>query len=500
MESYLLGIDCGNTVCKATIFSLTGQSMGTASGRMKTILPKPGYYEYDLNELWMGVAGVIRAAIQAAGIASSAILAVGVCGHGNGLYGLDGDGKPVVGIQSLDFRAEAICQRWNDEGVSAAALPFSRQYCWPGQTNSLLAWLRLHDLSTYLRLRTVFFCKDYLNYCLTGVVSTDYSDLSVTNLMAMEDRKLNAELFNLFGLPGAQTTLPQPRQSKEVIGRISQAASHQTGLPEGIPVVAGMIDLVANMVGCGSIHPSAVTLISGSWSVNCLLSDAQIQTKELAMVSLFADPILQVAVEASPTAMTNLEWFVNQFMKRAKKKCNRKGTSVFAYCDKRLADRGRVDSDVLFLPFLHGNNLNGIIRSGFCNLSGSHTKDDMLQAVYEGIAFSHLAHVQRLRSIGPEIHSARFTGGGARSPVFSQLLSSVLQIPLECVQVAETGCLGAAITAAVGIGLYPDYHVACGQMVTPGKTYVPDEAMASYYQEKFDGYIALVQSIIKRRA
>jgi len=103
----------------------------------------------------------------------------------------------------------------------------------------------------------------------------------------------------------------------------------------------------------------------GIHAYSLMLSDAQIQTKELAMVSLFADPILQLAVEASPTAMTNLEWFVNQFMKRAKKKCNRKGTSVFAYCDKRLADRGRVDSDVLFLPFLHGNNLKGIIRSGF---------------------------------------------------------------------------------------------------------------------------------------
>ncbi|PPL03974.1 FGGY-family carbohydrate kinase [Parapedobacter indicus] len=500
MESYLLGIDCGNTVCKATLFSLTGRSVGTASSRLNTRLSKPGFYEYDLSELWTVVAGVIQTAIQSAGISSSAILAVGVCGHGNGLYGLDGDGKPLVGIQSLDFRAEAICQRWNDDGVSAAALPLSRQYCWPGQTNSLLAWLRLHDLPTYGQLGTAFFCKDYLNYCLTGVVSTDYSDLSVTNLMAIEDRKLNTTLFDLFGLSELQTLIPQPRRSESVIGGITAEASRETGLPEGIPVIAGMIDLVANMVGCGSIHPSSATVISGSWSVNCLLSDGQIQAEELAMVSLFADPMLQIAVEASPTAMTNLEWFVNQFMKRAKKKCIRKGTSVFAYCDQRLADRGRVDSDVLFLPFLHGNNLNGIIRSGFYNLSGSHTKDDLLQAVYEGIAFSHLAHVQRLRSTGPEIRSARFTGGGARSPVFSQLLSSVLQTPLESVQVAETGCLGAAIAAAVGIGRYPDYHVACGQMVIPGKTYVPDEAMASYYQGKFDGYTALVQSIIKRRA
>src|SRR5690606_5492130 len=257
--------------------------------------------------------------------------------------------------------------------------------------------------------------------------------------MAIKDSQLYTKLFDLFGLSGADALIPQPRQSESVIGRVTAEASRQTGLPAGIPVVAGMIDLVANMVGCGAVHPGAATVISGSWSVNCLLFDGQIRAEELAMVSLFADPALQLAVEASPTAMTNLEWFVNQFMKRAKKKCARKGTSVFAYCDRRLADRGRVDSDVLFLPFLHGNNLHGIIRSGFYNLTGSHTMDDMLQAVYEGIAFSHLGHVQRLRLTGDPVGSARFTGGGARSPLFAQLLANVLQTRLECVTVAETG-------------------------------------------------------------
>src|SRR5690606_31844031 len=140
---------------------------------------------------------------------------------------------------------------------------------------------------------------------------------------------------------------------------------------------------------------------------------------------------------------------------------------------------------------------HGIIRSGFYNLTGSHTMDDMLQAVYEGIAFSHLGHVQRLRLTGDPVGSARFTGGGARSPLFAQLLTNVLQTRLECVTVAETGCLGAAIAAAVGIGLYPDYQVACERMVAAGSAYVPDEEMMIYYREKFEAYTALVESMIK---
>lgn len=497
MESYLLGIDCGNTVCKATLYTVTGRPVGTASGRVKARMSKPGFYEFDLNDLWMRVGGVIRATIQSAGVASSAISAVGVCGHGNGLYGLDDDGMPLIGIQSLDFRAEAVCQGWNDSGVAESAFPLSRQYCWPGQTNSLLAWLRRHDRSTYTRLGTVFFCKDYLNYCLTGVIATDYSDLSVTNLMEVGERKLSTALSDLFGLQGIPALIPEPRESKEVIGRVTTVAAHQTGLPVGIPVVGGMIDLVANMVGCGSIVPGTATIISGSWSVNCLLAKGPIRSEKIGMVSLFADPSMELAIEASPTAMTNLEWFVNQFMRRERKKCKRKGMSVFAYCDDRLAGRRQINSDVLFLPFLHGNNLDGAIRSGFYNLSGSHTKDDLLQAVYEGIAFSHLAHVERLRSTGHDIRYARFTGGGARSQVFSQLLSDVLQTELEGVEVSETGCLGASMAAAIGVGIYADYRVASAAMVKPQTVYLPTVELDEKYQSKFARYKAFAASMIQ---
>lgn len=497
MESYLLGIDCGNTVCKATIFSLTGQPRGTASGRVKARPSKTGFYEHDPEDLWSCVAIVIRKAIQTAAIEPTSVRAVGVCGHGNGIYGLGKAGEPLIAIQSLDFRAEAICDQWKKSGVSGAAFALSKQHCWPGQTNSLLAWLSIHEASIFQRLHTVFFCKDYLNYRLTGVISTDYSDLSVTNLVGIEERVLSSDLCRIFGLSGVASKIPSTVRGEQVIGTVTALASQQTGLSAGTPVVAGMIDLVANMVGCGAIDPGAATIISGSWSVNCLLSEDVMKSEALAMVSLFVDPALQLAIEASPTAMTNLEWFVNQFMKREKKKCKKKDVSIFAYCDNRLASRAAVNSEVLFLPFLHGNNLNGIIRSGFYNLAGSHSKYDMLQAVYEGIAFSHLGHVSRLRSIGREIPRASFTGGGARSPYYSQLLSNVLQIELKSVQVAETGCLGAAIAASIGSRIYANYGEACKHMVTPGASYLPDPATFAYYETKFADYRAFAESVIK---
>ncbi len=498
MAEYLIGVDCGNTVCKAAIFSGLGELMGVATRRVETVMSGIGHYEQRPDALWRRVAAVIREVIQLTGIDASAIRALGVSGHGNGLYALDCAGSPLVGIQSLDFRAESVCREWNRSGVAQRAFAYSRQWCWPGQTNALLAWLKHHRNDCYTRIATVFHCKDYVNFRLTGVVGSDISDLSVTNLLDVQARRLSDELLALFDVADLKSAFPPVNGSAEVIGTVTSAAAKETTLKVGTPVVGGMIDLVANMIGSGVTAPGMASIISGSWSVNCALLDKPVTSETLAMVSVFADPRWQLAVEASPTAMTNLEWFVNQFMKREKKKCERRGMSIFAYCDEKLNASGRRENDILFLPFLHGNNLEGALRSGFHNLCGAHTKLDMLNAVYEGIAFSHKSHVDRLRASGIEIGFARLTGGGARGEIFPQLLADVLACRLEVLEVAETGCLGNAMAAGVGIGLFPDLEHAVKVMVKPAKQFAPGRHSEGYYLDKYNTYRQLVEKMTSR--
>ncbi|MGQ3279046.1 MAG: FGGY family carbohydrate kinase, partial [Shinella sp.] len=100
MQKYLLGLDAGNTVIKAVIFDLAGREVAHAGEEGHSRMPCPGHVERDLGELWANAKRVIRTCLDKAGIAASDIAAIGCAGHGNGLYALDRDGEPLIGIQS----------------------------------------------------------------------------------------------------------------------------------------------------------------------------------------------------------------------------------------------------------------------------------------------------------------------------------------------------------------------------------------------------------------
>lgn len=122
MQKYLLGLDAGNTVIKAVVFDLSGRELAHAGEEGRSRMPHPGHVERDLGELWSNAKRVIRACLDKAGIAASDIAAIGCAGHGNGLYALDREGDPLIGIQSLDTRATGLVEEWTAKGVGAKDL------------------------------------------------------------------------------------------------------------------------------------------------------------------------------------------------------------------------------------------------------------------------------------------------------------------------------------------------------------------------------------------
>jgi L-xylulokinase len=108
MKQYLLGLDAGNTVIKAVIFDRAGNEIAAAAEEGHSRMPSPGHVERGLEELWSNARQVIRACIEKAKIQPEEIAAIGCAGHGNGLYALDRDGAPLLGIQSLDTRASGL--------------------------------------------------------------------------------------------------------------------------------------------------------------------------------------------------------------------------------------------------------------------------------------------------------------------------------------------------------------------------------------------------------
>jgi L-xylulokinase len=447
-----------------------------------------------MEMLWQSTACAIREAIAKSGVRPEAIAGVGNTGHGNGVYLLDKHGRPLRnGIQSMDTRAADVVAEWNRRQFHAQIFPYTLQSFWPAQPNALLVWLKQHEPQNYERIGAIFMIKDYIKYRLTGEISGDYTDMSAANLMDVRRQCYSRELMTLYGLSEVYGALPPLIHGSQVTGRVTAAAAQETGLAVGTPVVSGLFDVDASAVGCGAVNVNQACIVMGSWSINDVITREPIVDPNLFMTTLFAEPELFLTIEGSATSATNLEWFVNQCCGDERAEAQRRGVSVYDVINEEVASLAPGSANIIFHPFLYGSNVQPTARAGFYGVAGWHTRAHLLRALYEGVVYGHLSHIQKLRAAGGQFGSARLAGGGSRSTVWSQMFADTIQVPMEISDGHELGARGAALSAGIGTGLYSDYAEAVQEAVSVVRVHEPIPANTSLYLERYAEYQRLAR-------
>ena len=483
MQRYLLGLDAGNTVIKAVIFDLDGNEIARAGEEGRSRKPKPGYVERDMDELWTNASNVIRTCVSRAKIEPKDIVGIGCAGHGNGLYALDNNDKPVIGIQSIDTRANDLVEQWRREDRGVKAREICGQEPWVSQTPTLLSWLKKHDSSTFQRIDTAFFIKDYLSFRLTGVKRSELSDMSGAGLINLSNRNYDRNLLDLYELSDHMRIFPPAVDSSDIVGSVTKQAALETGLCEGTPVAAGLFDVVASALGSGVSETGQASIIAGTWSVNQVIIETLKLSSPIFMFSTF-DKTRYLAMENSATSAVNLEWLVNNIFP------GKEGddTSPFDVCGALAEAIEPSLSDPIYHPFLYGNAVDGSAKASFLGLAGWHTAGHVVRAVLEGVAFGHRQHLENLRSAGISINNAILSGGGSRSNYWPQIFADVLQIPISVSHSHETGALGAAIAAGTGVGIFKDFNHGTSAMVRVNRHYQPNVGLSKFYNERYRLY------------
>lgn len=490
MQEYLLGIDAGNTVIKAVVFDRTGRELTHAGKEGHSRMPSPGHVERDLGELWANAKHVIRTCLDKAGIAASDIAAIGCAGHGNGLYALDRDGEPLLGIQSLDTRATGLVEEWAAEGVGDRTYPIGRQRPWPSQTPTLLAWLKRHRPEVFARIGTVFLCKDFVVNQLTGMRVSEVSDMSGAGMLDLAARRYDRTLMEAYGLGDCMDLLPPLIESADIAGTVAQDVAAETGLAAGTPVVGGLFDVVASALGSGVSRTGSASIIAGTWSINQVVIDGPDLDGPVFMSSTF-DRSRYMAMENSATSAANLEWLVREFFEGE----HSDGVSPFDACCALAASVEPAADDPLYHPYLYGAQQDGHARAGFYGIAGWHTKGHLVRALLEGVAFGHRQHVETIRKAGAVFDTAVLSGGGSRSRLWPQIFADVLGVPVSVAVSRETGALGVAIAAGTGVGLFADFTDGANAMVRTDRHYRPDGALAAHYDRRYALYMDIAAAM-----
>ncbi|MBP2234452.1 L-xylulokinase [Sinorhizobium kostiense] len=490
MADYLLGIDTGNTVVKAVIFDRTGRELAHAGEEGHSRMPCPGHVERDLGELWANAKRVIRTCLDRAGIAGTQIAAIGCAGHGNGLYALDRDSDPLLGIQSLDTRATSLVEQWATEGVGDRTYPIARQRPWPSQTPTLLAWLKRNRPDVFNRIGTLFFSKDFVVNRLTGNRVSEVSDMSGAGLLDVAARRYDKALMEAYGLADCMDLLPPLVESDDIAGTVTEAVAKETGLAAGTPVVGGLFDVVASALGSGVSRTGSASIIAGTWSINQVIIDGPDLHGPVFMSSTF-DRTRYMAMENSATSAANLEWLVREFFEGE----HAPGVSPFDACCALAAALEPAADDPLYHPYLYGAQQDGHARAGFYGIAGWHRKGHLIRALLEGVAFGHRQHIEALREAGAAFAEAVLSGGGSRSQLWPQIFADVLGVPVSVALSRETGALGAAIAAGTGVGLFADFTEGAAAMVRVDREYRPNGGLAAHYDRRYALYKDLAEAM-----
>ncbi|MFI0844641.1 FGGY-family carbohydrate kinase [Mesorhizobium sp. IMUNJ 23232] len=465
MTKFLLGIDAGNTVVKAVLFDLGGKVVGAASAEGRSRQPAPGHVERDIAELWRGAADVIARCLKEAGATGADVAAIGTAGHGNGLYMLDRENRPLLGIQSLDTRAAVLATELSADGRGERLYTQCLQKPWPSQTPTLLRWIKQERPEVYARAGTAFLCKDTLTFMLTGRRVTDFSDMSGCGLLRLPERQYDRALLEAYGIAEAADMLPDLVGPDEVAGRITGEAAAATGLAEGTPVAGGFFDVLASMIGAGTILPGEAAIVAGTWSINQVVLESPLVDERIFHASTWR-PDRYVSIESSATSAVNLEWFLREID-------GGHGAEAFERCNALVASVEPEAELPIFLPFLYGSATHPNARGAFLGLSGWHGKAAMLHAIYEGVVFEHRRHIDRLRAAGARFDKASLSGGGSRSEVWCQMFADLLGLTVTVAECRETGALGAAIAGGVAAGIFPDLETGMAGMVRVSREYRP---------------------------
>ena len=489
MASYLLGIDASTTATKALLIDHTGKVVAVAATEYGFDTPHPLWSEQDPALWWYAAVQSIRQLLAQTGIDAAEIAAVGLTGQMHGLTLLD-ENEAVLRPAILwnDQRTAAQCDQIRSALGKAELVRITGNDALTGFTAPKILWVREHEPEIFARAHSFLLPKDYLRLRLTGLQATDRADGSGTLLMDLQRRDWSEQVLGALNLPAG--FVPKSYEGTEVTGAISAVAAEATGLREGTPVVAGGGDQAAGAVGVGAVEEGIVSLALGtSGVVFATVNRPFFEPEGRLHAFCHSVPGRWHLMGVMLAAAGSLRWYRDTL------------APGVAY-DDLLAPAGEIapgSEGLIFLPYLTGERTphpDPLARGAFVGLTVRHTKPHLTRALLEGVAFGLRDSFELMKGVGlGKALQVRVSGGGARSPLWRQILADVLGAELVTVNTTEGAAFGAALLAGVGVGIWPDVDAACATAIHVTGSTSPRAADAHQYDKVYRAYTALYPAL-----
>lgn len=493
MKNKLFGIDFGTGGCKATIIDTSGNVLAKAFEEYPSIHLNTGWSEQDPSSWIEAFIKVIKTCREILGDDFTDILAISVTASTHNAVLLDEHNEVIRNTimwndqRSID-QSEKLKNDYGDMIFNIAM-----QMPSPTWTLPQLMWIKENEIENYKKIKKILFVKDYVRNFITGDFFTDIVDAQGSLLYDAKNYEWSEDICNIISLP--LEVLPEVKRSKDIVGYVKQKELISLGLESTIAVIAGCSDTAAEDFGAGAVKKGQIIVkMATAGNVNIISDSANPHSKTFTYP--YSVDEMWYTVTGTNTSAASYRWLRDSMYLTEKYICEEKCEDVYKLMDKNASEIEVGSEGLIFHPYLLGERcpyFNPKARANFFGISMMHNKKHFTRAVLEGVAFTLYDCLLVLADFNKDLKDIRIIGGGAKSPLWCQIVCDVFGLSVQVPSNAESS-FGGALLAGVGIGVFENEIDAVNKCVSITKTYKPNMDNHKKYNEIFKIYKLIVEA------
>jgi xylulokinase len=479
--SYVLGIDLGTSSLKGILVTRKGRIIAEASSDYPIFNPALGFSEQKPEDWIKAAENVIRRILIIVPDAKKNIEGISFSGQMHSLVLLDGYGKPLrKAILWNDVRTTSQCAKIN-ETLKSDLFKITGNRALQGFTLPKILWVMENEPDIWAESRIFMLPKDYLGFYFTGNKYMEFSDAAGTLMLDIAKKEWSSTIAKVFGIP--QYIYPKLIDSTAKTGVIKKELAAELGIENDVAVYAGGADNACAAAGAGILQEKTGMCSIGTSGVFLAYEGKEIKNYEGRLHffnHIIKDSYYSMGVTLA--AGSSLSWFKNTFAKNTD-------------FDGLLGEINKIppgSEGLLFSPYIVGERTpyaDSEIRGSFIGIDIKHTLGHFTRAVMEGIIFSLKDSMELMNKYADKNFECIISvGGGAKNKDWLQMQADIFNSKITTLKNEQGPALGAAMTAAVGVGWYKTFEDCAKDFVSYGKIYEPHAAQVKKYIKIYELY------------
>ncbi|MBQ8822973.1 MAG: xylulokinase [Lachnospiraceae bacterium] len=471
-----IGIDLGTSAVKLLLMDSEGNIKNIVSKEYPLYFPHPGWSEQKPEDWYeqtmLGIEELL------AGADKSQVAGISFGGQMHGLVILDENDEVIrPAILWNDGRTTEECDYLNNVIGKEKLSEYTANISFTGFTAPKILWVKNKEPENFARIKKIMLPKDYIAYKLTGVHCTDVSDASGMLVFDVKNRKWSKEMCDICGISEEQ--LATCYESYEAVGTVLPEIAAKLGIPETVKVAAGAGDNAAAAVGTGTVGDGMCNISLGT-SGTVFISSRNFGVDKFNALHSFAhaDGSYHLMGCMLSAASCN-KWWMDEILKTKDYGAEQAGIEKLG------------ENHVYFLPYLMGERSphnDPAARGTFIGMTMDTTREDMTQAVLEGVAYALRDSFEVAKELGIKIERTKICGGGAKSPLWKKMIANILNIKVDIIESEEGPAMGGAMLAAVACGEYASVEEIAAKIVKVVDTVEPTPELAEKYEARYQQF------------